>query len=111
MKTVPEITYRARRFAVGALATILSMLVAVPALRAEQPPAKSDAQARDEKAKADENAHQKEGDAAASAESSGGKYSEEIFVKGTGGTVAKSSSVATRMDVPLQLTPASVSVV
>ena len=39
------------------------------------------------------------------------EFSEEIFVEGTAGTAALSSSVATKMAVPLRLTPASVSVV
>ena len=39
------------------------------------------------------------------------RYSEEIFVEGTAGTVAASSGIATKMDIPLLLTPASVSVV
>ena len=38
------------------------------------------------------------------------EYSEEIFVEGTAGTVAVSSGIATKMDLPLLLTPASVSV-
>jgi catecholate siderophore receptor len=44
-------------------------------------------------------------------ESAAGEFSEEIFVKGTAGTAALSSSVATKIDIPLRLTPASVSVV
>ncbi|HVR29090.1 MAG TPA: TonB-dependent receptor [Thermoanaerobaculia bacterium] len=41
----------------------------------------------------------------------GSDFSEEIFVSGTAGTVALSSSVATKIEIPLRLTPASVSVV
>ena len=39
------------------------------------------------------------------------EFEEEIFVEGSAGTAATSSSVATKVAVPLRLTPASVGVV
>ena len=39
------------------------------------------------------------------------RFSEEIFVEGSAGTAARAASVAAKVDVPLRLTPASVSVV
>ncbi len=39
------------------------------------------------------------------------RFSEEIFVEGSAGTAARSASIAAKVDVPLRLTPASVSVV
>ena len=39
------------------------------------------------------------------------EFSEEIFVQGSAGTAARASSIAAKVDVPLQQTPASVGVV
>jgi TonB-dependent siderophore receptor len=56
-------------------------------------------------------ARQERADATAATPAPASEFAEEIFVQGTSGTAALSSSVATRIDVPLRLTPASVSVV
>jgi TonB-dependent siderophore receptor len=104
MTTVPQPMHGRRRSAGSASLAhalpIALLLLTVTPIAAQQPSAE------------DEAAQKKDGEAAAAGEgSSNGKYSEEIFVQGTAGTAALSSSVATRMDVPLRLTPASVSVV
>src|SRR5688500_14495514 len=66
--------------------------------------------ARQEPADEDDDEQKEETAAEAAAESST-RYSEEIFVEGTAGTSALSSSVATKIEIPLRLTPASVSAV
>ncbi len=82
-------------FATLALAVACS--VGSPLLAEQEPASEETGQTKEEKAAAEE--------------TSKNEYSEEIFVKGSAGTSALSSSVATKMDVPLRLTPASVSVV
>jgi TonB-dependent siderophore receptor len=93
MKTGANAAYR-DAFAVLALA--LAPLLGAPAL-AEQEWAQEEESAK------------KDGESAA--ETARNEYSEEIFVKGSAGTVAVSSAIATKMEIPLLLTPVSVSVV
>jgi TonB-dependent siderophore receptor len=92
MKTAANTAYRE---VIAVLTLALAPWLGAPVL-AEQDPAK------------DEETAKKEGESGAEERN---EYSEEIFVKGSAGTVAVSSSIATKMDIPLLLTPASVSVV
>ena len=85
------------RHLLAVLALVGACSVGSPLLAEQDPANEETAQTKEEKAAAEE--------------SSSNEYSEEIFVKGSAGTSALSSSVATKMDVPLRLMPASVSVV
>jgi iron complex outermembrane recepter protein len=102
---IPAAAPRRQGASPAAALALFAMLAALPAapLQARQEPVGDESTEK----KAEKNTENgSAGDQAPPSE-----FAEEIFVQGTAGTAALSSSVATKLEIPLRLTPASVSVV